>query len=192
MNTINTFVKMTLSAAAVATVSLVSTTAWSAGVHEGGHNGAQKIGQAGKAEDVTKTITVDLLDNYFEPEKINVKPGETIRFILKNTGEFVHEFNIGTPEMHAVHQEEMAMMVEHGVLEPDKINRGMMEMDMGGGQMMKHEDPNSKLLEPGETSEIIWTFSEQSVLEFACNIPGHYDSGMAGLFEFNTDVADNN
>ena len=63
-----------------------------------------------------------------------------------------------------------------------------MAMDMGDGQMMKHDDPNSKLLEPGETMEIIWTFNKEAALEFACNIPGHYDSGMVGEFEFSTEI----
>ena len=192
MRTIKTAVKMTMASFIVASTSLVSTTAWPVGTHEGGDNDDINIGQAGESDHVTKTINVELQDIYFEPEKINVKSGETIRFTLKNVGEFVHEFNIGTPEMHVAHQAEMSMMVEHGVLEPDKINRHMMKMDMGNGQTMKHDDPNSKLLEPGETAEIIWTFSEATVLEFACNIPGHNDSGMAGLFEFNKDVADNN
>src|SRR3546814_20785077 len=92
---------------------------------------------------------------------------------------FVHEFNIGTPAMHAAHQEEMMMMVEHGALEPDKINRNLMKMDMGGGKTMEHNDPNSVLLEPGGSSEIVWTFTKTAELEFACTVPGHYASGMA-------------
>jgi uncharacterized cupredoxin-like copper-binding protein len=74
----------------------------------------------------------------------------------------------------------MMMMVEHGALEPDKINRHMMKMDMGGGKTMEHNDPNSVLLEPGESGEIVWTFAKTAELEFACNVPGHYDAGMVG------------
>ena len=160
------------------------------GHHKGEHHGAA-IGEPGKESEVTRTITVTLLDNYYEPENIGIKADETVRLVLKNDGEFVHEFNIGTPEMHAAHQDEMAMMVEHGVLEPDKINHERMKMDMGDGHMMDHSDPNSVLLEPGESGEIIWKFAEPMVLEFACNIPGHYDSGMAGLFRFTKEFAAN-
>jgi len=163
---------------------------WAAGSddHTHGDDMMKLVGQPGQAADVSRTIEISLEDNYYEPESIDVEPGETIRFVLKNNGEFVHEFNIGTPDMHAAHQEEMAMMVEHGMLEPDKINHHMMNMDMGGGHMMSHDDPNSKLLEPGESAEIIWKFALEGTLEFACNIPGHYDAGMAGLFQF-TDKA---
>ncbi len=169
---------------------LVAGAALAAGSHSGGHghnksehHGAA-IGEPGKEAQVTRTITVALLDNYYEPEQIDVKAGETVRLVLKNEGEFVHEFNIGTAEMHVAHQDEMAMMVEHGVLEPDRINHERMKMDMGDGHTMEHDDPNSLLLEPGQSGEIIWKFAEPGELEFACNIPGHYDSGMAGAFHF--------
>lgn len=118
-------------------------------------------------------------DNYFEPGEIRIATGETIRFVIRNAGEFVHEFNIGLPENHAAHQQEMLMMVEHGVLEPDRINHGAMA---AGDHGMSHNDPNSLLLEPGKTGEIVWTFGDATTIEYACNVPGHYDSGMVGRF----------
>lgn len=157
--------------------------AFAAGSHAGGHGtgaGNMDFGKPAEASKASRTVTVVMRDNLYEPETIAVKAGETVRFVVKNEGEFVHEFNIGTPAMHAAHQEQMMMMVEHGALEPDKINRDRMKMDMGGGKTMDHSDPNSVLLEPGESSEIVWTFTKTAELEFACNVPGHYDSGMVG------------
>lgn len=150
------------------------------------HNGAHEtdIGQAGTLADAKKTVEIIMQDNFFEPEKVVVKGGETIRFIIRNEGEFVHEFNIGTAAMHAAHQKEMEMMVEHGVIDADKINMQAMNMDMGNGMSMKHDDPNSVLIEPGKTAEIIWTFPASADLEFACNVPGHYESGMMGQVKF--------
>ena len=178
--------------AAVLTLTLsASTGALAAGKHRGGHGhgeasgghghgGGTNIGTPGKTSDVSRTVRVMLTDNRFSPENIKVKKGETVRFILENKGEFVHEFNIGTAKMHMAHQKEMMLMVEHGVLEPDKINYAQMKMDMGGGKTMEHNDPNSKLLEPKKSNEIIWKFTSNATLEFACNIPGHYESGMVG------------
>jgi uncharacterized cupredoxin-like copper-binding protein len=40
------------------------------------------------------------------------------------------------------------------------------------------------LVEPGKTKELTWTFTEATDLEFACNIPGHYESGMVGDIRF--------
>jgi len=166
---------------------LVSAQAFAAGSHGGGHHGeggASATGEAGQASEVSRTIEVSMYDNYYEPENISVKPGETIRFIVRNKGEFVHEFNIGTAAMHATHQEEMMMMVEHGALEADRINHEAMMMDMGNGHTMKHDDPNSVLLEPGQEGEIIWKFNEETSIEFACNVPGHYQAGMMGQVNF--------
>ena len=149
--------------------------------HGGGHH-SNEAGEPGKAGDVTKTIEVVMYDNYYEPESITVKEGETVRFIVKNAGELVHEFNIGTAQMLIDHAPEMEMMVEHGVLEADKINHDVakqMQESMGHGA---HEMANAALLEPGKTGEIIWKFPKHAELEFGCTVPGHYDAGMVGEF----------
>ena len=178
---------------AILTLTLsVSTGALAAGKHSGGHGhgeaskghghgGSVNIGKPGNASEVTRTLTITMTDNRYSPENIEVKKGETVRFVMKNKGEFVHEFNIGTAKMHKAHRKEMMMMVEHGVLEPDRINHERMKMDMGGGKTMEHNDPNSALLEPKKSAEIIWMFDTNAKLEFACNVPGHYESGMVGV-----------
>ncbi len=145
-----------------------------------GHGDEKAYGEPGKANGSTRTVEVMMYDNYYEPEEISVKEGETVRFIIKNAGELVHEFAIGTAETHEEHAPMMAMMVDHGVLEADKINHDVaksMQASMGHGM---HDEPNSALLEPGKSAEIVWTFPEHAEIEFACNVPGHYDGGMVG------------
>lgn len=158
----------------------IAPAAYASGTHAGGHGAA--VGQPAQASAASRTVEVTMYDNYYEPETISVKAGETVRFIVKNQGQLVHEFNLGTAAMHAAHQDEMMMMVEHGVIEADRINHDRMNMDMGGGHVMKHDDPNSVLLEPGKTGEVVWTFPADATvrIEFACNVPGHYDAGMQG------------
>ena len=144
-----------------------------------GH-GDNAAGKPGKPSAVSRTIKVTMYDNYYEPAEIAVKEGETVKFIITNAGELVHEFNIGTPDAHVAHAPEMMMMVDHGILEADRINweaAKKMQKEMGHGM---HEEPNSALLEPGKSAEIIWQFPDHATLEFACNVPGHYDAGMAG------------
>lgn len=151
-----------------------------------GH-GKDDIGQPGASADVTRSVEVKMGDIYFEPKNIDVKPGETVRFVLRNEGSLLHEFNIGTAAAHAAHQKEMAAMVQNGSLSPTGIGQAMSDMDhsMVGMKMdgMAHNDPNSVLIEPGTTKELIWTFSKTTDLEFACNVPGHYQSGMVGQFD---------
>jgi uncharacterized cupredoxin-like copper-binding protein len=136
------------------------------------------FGHAAPASLATRTIELTLGDMYFEPKAVEVKAGETVRFVLVNKGQLLHEFNLGDAAMHAHHQQEMLKMVQSGMLTPT----GMQHMDSGHGDMpgMKHDDPNSVFVEPGKTAELTWTFAKAANLEFACNIPGHYQAGMVG------------
>jgi len=152
------------------------------GMHGGGAmDGPMSFGVPGKASEADRTVEIIMDDNYFEPETLSVAKGETVRFKVTNNGTLVHEFNLGTPAYHAYHQDEMMMMQQHGVLMGDHINHEMMNMPMGAdGHVMSHDHPNSVLLEPGETGEVVWTFTSGGDIEFACNVPGHYAAGMVG------------
>ena len=136
------------------------------------------IGEKGDINDVTKVITVKMFDNYYDPNQITVKKGETVKFIVKNMGELVHELNIATKEMHIQHQPEMVKMVEHEILLADRIDRNKMREMAKMDHAMAHKHANSVLLEPNDTGEIIWKFSTSAKLEIACNVPGHYEAGM--------------
>ena len=141
------------------------------------------IGMQGNQESVDRTIKVLMYDNYYEPNKFKIKKGETIKFIVQNKGELVHEFNIATKKMHLKHQPEMLMMVENEILLADKIDKKkMMEMSKKN-PTMAHKHSNSVLLAPGENAELIWNFSNTVVIEAACNVPGHYEVGMVAKIE---------
>ena len=136
------------------------------------------IGTKGNKENVDRVIKVVMYDNYYKPNSFKVKKNETIKFVVTNKGELVHEFNIATKEMHLKHQPEMMMMVEHEILLADKIDKKkMMEMSKKN-PAMAHSHSNSVLLSPGEKAELIWKFSNTVDIEAACNVPGHYDVGM--------------
>ena len=136
------------------------------------------IGEKGKLSEVNRTIEIKMYDNYFEPKEINIKKGETIKFIVYNYGELVHEFNIATKDMHIKHQPEMMKMVEHQILLADKIDKKKMKEMAKKDHSMGHTHSNSVLLEPNQSAELIWKFSTDINLEAACNVPGHYQSGM--------------
>ncbi len=148
-----------------------------------GHGAAVGIGTPGGTP--SRTVTITMHDNYYEPENISVAKGETVKFVVKNEGSLVHEFNINTPDSHANHGPHMAMLFEMGMIEPDKVNRAEMAATKGSDHDMSHDIPNSLLMNPGETQELVWTFNTDKELEFACNIPGHYDAGMYGALAIN-------
>ena len=136
------------------------------------------IGEKGKLSDVSRTIEIKMYDNYYEPKEIKIKKGETIKFIVHNYGEFVHEFNIATKEIHIKHQPEMTKMVENEILFADRIDMKKMKEMAKKDHSMGHSHSNSVLLEPNQSAELIWKFSTDINLEAACNVPGHYEDGM--------------
>ena len=183
VNTISTtLATLAISAAlSVATASL-------APAYEG-HGSA--FGEPGKASQVKRTITITMRDSSYEPKLVMVRPGETIRFVLKNTGQLLHEFNLGTHEMHAKHQKEMEEMMNSGAITATGINQST-DMDhskmdhskMDMSKPMRHDDPNAVLVEPGKTAELIWKFTKAAEVQFACNVPGHVQAGMIGRIRF--------
>ena len=156
----------------------LSSPAWAAPAH------TYDFGQPAPAAKATRSIEVVLNDMSFDPKAIQVKAGETVRFVLVNKGQLLHEFNLGDAAMHARHQQEMLQMQQSGMLTPTgmkEMSHDMADMDHGSmDHSMKHDDPNSVLVEPGKTAELTWTFSIATSLEFACNIPGHYQAGLVG------------
>jgi uncharacterized cupredoxin-like copper-binding protein len=160
----------------------------------------QAFGTRGRAQDVRRTVDIVMQDNTYQPQRIQVRAGETVRFRVRNAGELLHEFNIGTAAMHQQHQREMQAMFESGMMSATSKDAmagmdhskmpGMNHGAMGHGGMnhgaapMRHDDPNAVLVNPGKTEEMIFKFTKAANLEFACNIPGHYEAGMVGNVVF--------
>ncbi|HQS82601.1 MAG TPA: cupredoxin family protein [Thiobacillus sp.] len=115
-------------------------------------------GIAGKPAQATRTVTLDMTDAMrFTPDTLTVQAGETVRFVVRNTGRMLHEMVIGTPDELAKHA---AMMAKFPTMEHDEA-------------YMVHVDP-------GKTGEIVWHFNRAGSFEFACLIGGHYEAGMRG------------
>ncbi|NNE24737.1 MAG: cupredoxin family protein [Rhizobiales bacterium] len=117
-----------------------------------------EFGKTGDPNKVSRTIAVSMSDEMkFEPSHIEVKVGETIRFLAANKGEVLHELVIGRT----------SDLMKHAVLMEKFPN-------------MEHAEPYMAHADEGQTAEIIWTFSKPGTFEYGCLIPGHYDSGMKG------------
>ncbi|MCB1332818.1 MAG: cupredoxin family protein [Roseivivax sp.] len=140
-----------------------------AALADGGHAHADdwEIGRPGDAHHVTRTIEVDMLEPEaggmaFSPAELQIAQGETVRFVITNRGALDHEMVFDTMEANMEH---MQVMMKH----PD----------------MHHSDPNAITLAPGESGELIWTFSQPGTFQFACLIPGHMEAGMQGPLTVN-------
>ena len=122
--------------------------AGASGLDTGGHSAA--------AQDA-RTIEVTMTDQLaFEPNDFTVAPGETVRFVVTNTGESVHEFLIG-----------------------DEAAQAEFEAEMSGGEEMDHDTSSGVSVDPEQTETFDYTFGETDEAIFAgCHEPGHYEGGM--------------
>ncbi|WP_137973133.1 plastocyanin/azurin family copper-binding protein [Pseudomonas sp. F(2018)] len=151
------------------------------------------VGQLAQSTPTTRTIFVKMDDISYSQKTIDVQPGETVRFVLKNEGALMHEFNIGQAATQLEHQRKMAALFKDGTLTPTGMTESIVWHERyGTGEAnppgypevikAKHDDPNAILVEPGTTKEFVWTFPKAGSLSFACTLPGHYQAGMVGEF----------
>lgn len=145
---------------ALMTIAL-SSSAFAGGNHAGGHGHDDEetaIGKPGVVARVNRSITIEMNDSMrYAPADVQVKQGETIRFVVKNVGKVKHELSLGTQQELLEHLEQMKKF-------PD----------------MEHDEPNKITLAPGKQGEIIWQFTKAGTVNFACLMPGHYEAGMKG------------
>jgi uncharacterized cupredoxin-like copper-binding protein len=115
-------------------------------------------GIAGSAKLARRRIEVRMLDTMrFVPDRLAVRQGETVRFVVHNDGRMLHEFVIGTKAENQAHAE---LMKKH--------------------PGMEHDEPWMAHVPAGASAELVWHFNRPGQFEFACLIAGHYDAGMVG------------
>ncbi|WP_428418596.1 cupredoxin domain-containing protein [Methylibium sp.] len=116
------------------------------------------FGREGDPRKVSRTVRLDMTDAYrFTPADVTVKRGETVKFVVANSGKVLHEMVLGTTEELKEHADLMKKF-------PD----------------MEHADANMAHVKPGAKGEIVWQFTKAGEYQFACLIPGHYEAGMVG------------
>ena len=115
-------------------------------------------GIGGHSNAVKRTVEIRMTDNMrFSPDFVEVKQGETVRFVHVNGGKVMHEFVLGTKKE----------LDEHAALMKKFPN-------------MEHDEPYMAHVGPRKKGEIVWNFNKVGEFDFACLLPGHYEAGMVG------------
>jgi uncharacterized cupredoxin-like copper-binding protein len=155
---------MTMKAAIVAGFLIATGGVAFAGPGEKGHSHSDAAFSAGEPGDPKKPariiqVTMNEGDGkmMYLPDRLEIKRGEQVKFMLRNNGALDHEFILATTAENLKHAEEMKKNPE-----------------------MEHDDPNAKRLAPKKTNEIVWKFTKTGQFEFGCLIPGHREAGMTG------------
>ena len=116
------------------------------------------FGREGDPKKASRTVRVDMSDKMrFTPASLTVKQGDTVKFVVKNSGKVMHEMVIGTIKELKEHAE---MMRKHPTME--------------------HDEPYMAHVPPGKTETMVWQFTKAGEFNFGCLVPGHFEAGMIG------------
>ena len=110
-------------------------------------------------------------DMRFTPARITVRQGETVRFELRNRGQLLHEFVLGTAKEIAEHAELMRQIATGKAVAHNH----------GGGAALS--------VAPDQMGELVVTFAQAGNIEIACLVPGHFEAGMRGNVTVGTQPA---
>jgi uncharacterized cupredoxin-like copper-binding protein len=107
---------------------------------------------AGSSE---RTVELTVHHSRFSVDELQVRPGETVRFVLRNTDPIPHELIVGDQWVQDVHEK--------------------------GTEAHHAERPGEVSVAPGATAVTTYRFGRAgSQLLFGCHLPGHWAYGMKG------------
>jgi len=116
------------------------------------------FGRPGERRKVSRTIRISMLDTMrFDPARLRITKGETVKFVVHNAGRVQHEMVLGTLSELKEHAELMRKFPE-----------------------MEHEEANLLHVEPGKSGELVWRFNRAGEFYYGCLVPGHFEAGMVG------------
>ncbi|HEV2759685.1 MAG TPA: plastocyanin/azurin family copper-binding protein [Acidimicrobiales bacterium] len=103
----------------------------------------------------TRTVELTVHHSKFSLTELRVRPGETVRFVLRNTDPIPHELIVGDQSVQDAHE---------------------------AGTEAHHADrPGEVSVAPRATAVTRYRFrSEEGRLLFGCHLPGHWAYGMKG------------
>ena len=100
------------------------------------------------------SVELGIEHSRFSFDRLEVRPGTTVRFEIRNTDPIAHELIIGDDEVHRRHAT--------------------------GSEAFHPPVPGEVSVGPHETGSTTYTFDEPGTILFACHLPGHLDYGMEG------------
>ena len=118
------------------------------------HPGMSGLGEPGDPTSADQTIEIVAHDApfRFDPEEITVEAGETVVFELVNEGSVEHEF----------------VLAEEPTREPTE------------GHEHSGEPNATKRIQPGQSEQVAWKFTEAGEYVYECHVDAHHLTGMRG------------
>lgn len=101
------------------------------------------------------SVELGIEHSRFSFDGLQVRPGTTVRFRVRNTDPIAHELIIGDDELHRRHAT--------------------------GTEAFHPPAPGEVSVGPHETGLTTYTFDQPGTVLFACHLPGHLGYGMKGV-----------
>lgn len=117
------------------------------------------FGRPGDPKKTVRTIHMEMSDEMeYLPNGLRLKVGDTVKFLVRNSGKIMHELVLGTMDELREHAE---LMRKH--------------------PSMEHDEPYMAHVRPGRTETIVWQFTKPGAFYYGCLVPGHFEAGMIGI-----------
>jgi uncharacterized cupredoxin-like copper-binding protein len=130
-------------------------------VAAGGYGLEARAGADTRPEDALgpgrASVVLDIHHSAFSEERIAVRAGTLVRFLVRNDDPIHHELVVGPPEVHAAHAE--------------------------GTEPFHPPVPGEVSVGPNASGSTVYWFDEPGTVTFACHLPGHVAYGMVGEVE---------
>ena len=100
------------------------------------------------------TVEIDIENSRFDVERVDVRAGTLVRFVVRNQDPIPHELIVGGDDVHARHAR--------------------------GTERVHPPVPGEVSLLPNDTGVTVYRFDEAGTFDFACHLPRHLEYGMLG------------
>jgi uncharacterized cupredoxin-like copper-binding protein len=109
-----------------------------------------------------RVVALSMVGMHFVPDRIEVKAGELVAFVVTNPNDVAHEVFIGT----------MADQMAHHAAHMAVSSAGQALVPHGGYGIF---------LEPHETGVVSYRFDTPGEILLGCHLPGHWEAGMKAI-----------
>jgi uncharacterized cupredoxin-like copper-binding protein len=155
------FVVAAFVAVAILTGGLVAAVGGTGAAGTGGTGGSGGSGGTGRTAEPLGpgpvTVTLDIEHSRFSEERIVVRTGTEVRFVVSNRDPINHELIVGPQEVHDVHE--------------------------AGNHAQHPPVPGEVSIGPNAEADTTYRFDDAGEVAFACHLPGHLAYGMHGVVE---------
>lgn len=109
-----------------------------------------------------RVVELSMTGMHFVPDRVEVKAGELVAFVVTNPNDIPHELYIGTE----------ADQMAHRAMHMAVASAGQAQIPHGGYGIY---------LAPHETGVVSYRFDTAGEIMLGCHLPGHWEAGMRAV-----------